>query len=399
MANQGWWQTPHLLLAEDDHEERRVTWLELFYDLMFVVIISQLSHYLAEHPTVEGVLAYILLFLPVWWIWLGGTFYNSRFETQDVSIRLGTLLQILALGAMTLFVHDGLGETALPFIFSYLVARLIIISLWLRASYHTPIYRPVSYRYAVGFAVSVVLLVLSFWVAPPWRFLIWGAAVLIDISTPAFTLPHQARLPRLSNSKLPERMGLFVIIVLGEQIVGVVSGAAEQEVTMLTLLTAGLGIVLTFCLWWVYFDYIARRVPRPSVYWLYAWSFLHMPLVMSIAAMSAGSLNLIAHGDAGFTDNVRWLFTGSTAAALFAMAAIEVVLRRDPHDTVDLRTSIGLKVAGGLIALALGAVGGMVGRLPLLLLLLVPFIIQMVYGAYTWFHRDVAVIAADPYKG
>lgn len=400
MANSGWWQTPRLLVAHEGHEERRVTWLELFYDLMFVVVIAELSHYLAEHPTPEGLLGFILMFVPTWWLWIGGTWYNARFETQDVSNRLSIFLQMLALGSMTLFVHHGMSDTANAFILSYLVARAIIVASWGRGGWHNPIFRPVSNRYLIGFLLSATAILISVLVPPPLRFGLWAVGIFIDMITPVFTLPHQARLPRLSNSKFPERYGLFVIIVLGEQIVGTISGTAEQaELAPITLVTAALGIGFAFCIWWVYFDFLARRFPRPNVWALFAWSYLHMPLVMSIAALGAGSLILIADAESVFNGNVRWLFTGATAVALVAMACIEATFRRDANEITDFRTSEAMKLLGAGVALALGAFGAGLGRLPLLGLLLIPFFIQMVYGVYVWYHRDVALIEAEPYKG
>jgi low temperature requirement protein LtrA len=400
MANSGWWQTPSLLTAEDEHGERRVTWLELFYDLMFVVIIAELSHYLAGHATPEGLFGFILMFIPVWWLWVGGTFYNARFETQDVSNRLTVFSQMLAVGAMTLFVHHGMDDTANAFILSYLVARSIIVLSWIRGGWHNPQFRPVSNRYVIGFVLSVITLLISLFVAPPLRFWLWAIGIFFDIITPLFTLPHQARLPRLSNSKLPERYGLFMIIVLGEQIVGTISGTAEQEILEpITLITAALGIGFAFCIWWVYFDFLARRAPRPNVWALFAWSYLHMPLVMSIAALGAGSLILIADAGAIFNGSVRWLFTGAIAVALFAMACIETTLHNKEDEITDFRTSVGIKVLGGVVALLLGAFGGGLERLPLLFSLLIPFLIQMVYGVYVWYHRDPALIAAEHYKG
>jgi low temperature requirement protein LtrA len=400
MASHGWWQTPRLLVAEQEHGERRVTWLELFYDLMFVVVIAELSHYLAGHATPEGLFGFILMFIPTWWLWVGGTFYNARFETQDVSNRLSVFLQMLALGALTLFVHHGMSETSVPFILSFLVARLIIILSWIRAGWHNPQFRPVSNRYLMGFLLAAVILIASIFVEPPLRFGLWAVGIFIDMSTPFFTLPHQARLPRLSNSKLPERYGLFVIIVLGEQIVGTISGAAEQEqLAMITLVTAALGVGFAFCIWWIYFDFLARRAPRPNVWALFSWSYLHMPLVMSIAALGAGSLILLADATAPLTDSVRWLFTGATAVALLSMACIEVTLHNSANEITDFRISEGMKVLGAVVALGLGAFGEGIGRLPLLGLLLIPFFIQMVYGVYVWYNRDEASLAAEHYHG
>ena len=200
MAKRQWWEKPRLRTDEEEEHERRVTWLELFFDLVFVVVVAELSHSLAEHISVEGIIGFILLFIPVWWNWIGGTFYNERFETNDVSNRIFVFLQMLPVAALAVFAHDALGETSVGFTLAYAAGRVLIIFLWLRGGWHEKIFRPVSNRYAIGFSVSVLLFVGSIFVAPPVRFWLWGLGLLIDLVTPMTTLHIQARLPRFSTS-------------------------------------------------------------------------------------------------------------------------------------------------------------------------------------------------------
>ena len=122
------WQKPRLRTDEDEDKERKVTWVELFYDLVFVVVIAELSHTLSAHITIDAVIGFILIFIPVWWIWIGGTFYSERFQTDDVSFRIITLLQMIPVLVLTVFIHDGLGETSAQFALSYAAARIIITS-------------------------------------------------------------------------------------------------------------------------------------------------------------------------------------------------------------------------------------------------------------------------------
>jgi len=105
MATRQWWERPRLWGAEATAEERRVSWLELFSDLIFVVVISQLAHYLAGHLSWSGLLGYGLFFVAAWWSWIGGTVYNERFETQDLSYRLYTIPATLARRARRTVVH------------------------------------------------------------------------------------------------------------------------------------------------------------------------------------------------------------------------------------------------------------------------------------------------------
>jgi low temperature requirement protein LtrA len=388
MVHGQWWQRPQLIVESEGGQERKVTWLELFFDLIFVVVIAELSHYLAVHVSIAGALGYVLLFVAAWWVWIGGTFYNARFETGDISYRLSVYVLMLPVAAMAIFVHDGLGETSRQFALAYVAARIVIIFLWLRGGWHEPRFRPVSNRYAIGFSISVLLFVTSIFVAPPLRFALWGIGLLCDLVTPTLTLQHQARLPRLSNSKLPERFGLFMIIVLGEAIVGAIRGVAQQEALTLAIGVRGaLCMALVFGLWWVYFDYITRHVefrqPKPGMWYSLARGYLHLPLVMGIAAAGAGAVNLL-EGEVLEAD-VRWLIAAAVATALIAIGLIELTLRRDPYEPTNLRVSFGLKVVGGLLALALGAWGAGFGPTGLLIGLLMTLLIPMIYGAYVWF--------------
>jgi low temperature requirement protein LtrA len=151
-------------------------------------------------------------------------------------------------------------------------------------------------------------------------------------------------------------------------------------------------MALVFGLWWVYFDFITRHVEfrqsRPGVWMGFARGYLHLPLVMGIAAFSAGASNLLAHET--LEPNVRWLVAASIAVALASIGLIELTLRREPDEPTNLYLSFGLKIAGGLIALGFGAWD--LGWSPTALLagLLLPLLIQMVYGASVWFRAPAS---------
>src|SRR5690349_10702387 len=176
MATRQWWERPRLWGTGpgEAEAERRVSWLELFSDLIFVVVISQLAHYLAVHLSWSGLVGYGLPFVAAWWAWIGGTVYNERFETEDLSYRFFTFLYLLTIAGLAIFAHDALGTLSVGFALSYAANRALIIALWLRGGWHAPTFRPVSNRYAVGFAISLVMFVASTFVPVPWRFLLWG---------------------------------------------------------------------------------------------------------------------------------------------------------------------------------------------------------------------------------
>jgi low temperature requirement protein LtrA len=382
------WRRPQLRTDEEEDRERRVSWLELFYDLVFVVVIAEVAHYLSSHISPAGVVGYVLLFLPVWWVWIGGTFYTERFETEDLSYRLFTFFQMIPVAAMAVFAYQGLDETAAGYGLAYAAARTVITVMWARAGLHAPAFRPVAKRFVFGFCIAILLFALSAFVEPPLRFALWGLGLLIDLLTPAFTLNLQRQLPRFSSSKLPERFGLFVIIVLGEAIVGVVLGVAElreeSALSLTTYIESMLGLTLAFGLWWVYFDFLSLRKSKPGIWWSFAWNYFHLPLVMALAAIGAGVLAALTAENAPALAASHALLAGATGIALIAIGLIELTLMRSPYLALSHRMSIGLKFGMGAVALILTFIAGALETIPLLIILCGLVAVEMIYGTYAW---------------
>ena len=385
-----WWRPPRLRTDEEEGRERKTSWLELFYDLVFVVVVAELAHFLATHISLAGALGYVLLFITAWWLWIGGTYYNDRFETEDVSHRLTTLLQIIPATALAAFVHDALAGTSIPFALSYAAGRILILLLWVRGGIHNRDFRPVTYRYAVGFTISAGLWIASIFVPIPWRFLLWGSGLTIDLVTPFFTLKQQAKLPALSSSHLPERFGLFTIIVLGEAVAGVVRGIASvPQVTVRVALTGTFGVALAFALWWIYFDFIGRRFAKPNVAWKARYGYLHLPLLISIAGIGAGVQSVVASEADGLTAGERWLISVAVGLSLVAIGLIEHTLPLDKEEPVNQYLSANLKIALGIIApLAVGWTA--TGTYVLLGILLAVVMIPVVYGTTSWFQSPIS---------
>ena len=295
-----WWRQPTLRRDEELEIEHKASWLELFFDLVFVAVISQLSHLLSHEISLYNVFKYLFLFVPVWWYWIGSTFYNERFATNDVSHRIFVFLQMIAVAGLAFYINDALGEKAQGFAISYIFARSILIVMWARGGLHNPQTRPLTTRYVIGFSLSVVLWTVSIFIPSPLRFILWGIGLFFDLCTPLTTLNIQKKLPKFSTSHLPERFGLFTIIVLGESIVGVILETAKNNViqnrTWLHLL---MSFILAFGLWWMYFDFIVGRRTKPKMIWLVLRGYLHLPLVQScqihMIRTISNSLRLFTH--------------------------------------------------------------------------------------------------------
>lgn len=143
----------------NNNANRRTTWLELFYDLVFVVVILLLAHYLDENFTLNGFLGFIALFIPVWWSWTGAVFYATRFDTDNLGHRILILLQMVGAAFMAVYVSDAFGDGSIGFALSYAAIRIILVLKYVRTSSNksfssgTPLIR----RYSIGYLCAAIV--------------------------------------------------------------------------------------------------------------------------------------------------------------------------------------------------------------------------------------------------
>ena len=381
------WEIPSLIVTEG---HRRVSWLELFYDLFYVVTVSQLAHGLVGIVTWEKIITYVLVFVPVWWVWIGTTFYNERFETEGMENRLFFFLLMFPVLGLAVFTYDAMGSTAVGFAISYILGRLIITYLWLRAAIHIREFRPTGRIFVTGFTTSIILFTVSIFTSPQVRSALWGIALLIDVTTPAFTLQHQRKLPRFSTSKLPERFGLFILIVLGESIVGVVNGlAALKMATFGTIIPSLFGITIGFSLWWIYFDFVSRRPAKSNVAVSILWVYLHLPLAMGIAATGAGISNIIAARAENDAVPSTILVVAAVGLLLITIGCTEFTLHREKYEPTHPRLSPWMKIISGALLVGFAAVSDLLPTVVALSIVLLVLFVHMTYGAYVWFTKPL----------
>ncbi len=344
---------PHL--NTDPH--RKVSWLELFYDLVFVATIVQLGNKLSEDVSTLGFLSFVLLFIPIWWVWMGTTFYSNRFTADDLIHHLLVFAQIFAVSALAIHVFDGLGDTSAGFALAYAAARGLLVLMYLRAAQHVELARPLARRYAAGFAVAALIWLISAFVPTPLRFILWGVGLLIDFGTPLSpgSIHLQRQLPP-SPHHLPERLGLFTIIVFGESFIKVIGGFSGHEIEFQRVIVALLGLILVGSLWWVYFENVAERAvnwARGAQIWLYT----HLPLQVGLVALGVGVYKLVTLHDHGLPDQYRWLICGAVALALLAIAVIEACTVKGEYERPG-RPELALRIVGALLAVGIGLFGG-----------------------------------------
>ena len=327
---------------KNKNEERHATWLELFYDLVFVVTISQLSHYLLHDVSLSNFFGFLFLFIPVWWSWIGTTFFATRFYSDDLGHRLLLLLQMGGAGAMAINISGAFNNNFSGFALSYAFMRLILVIEYVRvfrAIKSSKSANPLVKRYIIGFSIAAIIWLISAFVSPTEiRFTLWVIGLTIDFATPISAGKlHSKFAPHISH--LPERMGLFTLIVLGESIVDIVNGMTEQIWDIYSVIEASLGLCVSFSLWWLYFDstgrlpiQILREKGRISLYLI--WLYTHFPLVVAITAVGVGIRRLVSSEQHSVLSNSDlWLICGSVAISLISQSVLHLIsIDKDTHD-------------------------------------------------------------------
>jgi len=360
----------------DRPTDRRVTFLELFFDLVFVVVIAQLADRLVVHPTWAGVGWFAFLFYAVWASWLNGTLYYDLHGTNDVSVRVFTFLQMLAVAIMAVFVADVPGDGAAGFALGYAANTLVLVVLWFRTGVHDPQHRAASVPYSAGYLVAAVLFAASAAVDAPLIYWLWGLAMFVEVVGQVYayrvwTPPtDQGGAVFAATPSLIERLGLFVIIVLGEVIVGAVNGmAALHPVTADGVVIGLLGVLVAIGLWWIYFDLVSNHAPVPRRTQL--WLYLHLPLVIAMAAVGAGLLNAVERSTAPLPANVRWLLVGALGVAVGSVAALTATLQIRRSYPALYRTATATLVGSAVVIVGVGLTDwGAKGTLAVMVVLL-----------------------------
>jgi low temperature requirement protein LtrA len=275
-------------------EEERVTPLELFFDLVFVLAITQCTALMAGDPSWTGVLEALLILGVLWWSWAGYAWLTSVIDPEEGAVRIAFFASMAAFLVVSLCVPEAFGDLALTFALAYGVVRAAHIALFLIASRDEPGLRHSTTALAVSTAVGVGLLVLASAFDGAAQFSLWILALLLDYGGPYFFGTEGWK---LVPAHFAERHGLIVIIALGESIVAIGVGA-EVGLDAGVVAAAVLGVALTAAMWWVYFDVVAlvsaRRLARASVgreqnaMARDSYSYLHLPMVAGIVLVALG---------------------------------------------------------------------------------------------------------------
>lgn len=358
MTSKGWGK----LLRQRDGTHARVSFAELFFDLVFVFAITQLSHSLLEHPTVEGFVHTLMLLLAVWWTWIYTAWCTNWLNPERAPVRL-LLFVLMAAGlAMAIAIPEAFDERGAVFALGFAamqVVRPLFMLLVLRRA------DPANYRNFVRItawsSAAAALWIWGGFASPEARVPIWTAALFVEYVSPAigFWLPRLGASRStdwvIEGSHVAERCGLFVIIALGESIL--ITGATFAKLDWTAPVLAGFASAFlgTIAMWWIYFNIGAERASAqithaadPGKIARLGYTYLHLPIGAGIVLAAASDEMVLAH-PTGHTDLLTgFCIIGGPALYLLGNA----LFKRMSAAWMPLSHLVGLQL---LALLALGA--------------------------------------------
>lgn len=355
-----WWQKPKRYA--DQEADRKVSFLELFYDLIYVAIIAQLSHALAVHISWQSFWEFTFLFIAVWWGWFNGAIYHDLHGNNDIKTRIITFIQMFAVAGMAVFVHNAFSDGAIGFSIAYSIYLFIIMILWYRTGYHDPDHRPLSTPYSLFYLTSILLMVASIFVEPPIRFYLWYFSLFVIVTIPFWLSLMGRKHPKMQaqiegasglSPSIVERFGLITIIVLGEVVIGVVNGlTSSHHLDVMTGFVGFLAMSMAVGIWWVYFDFIANQGPNDARLMENAWGYLHLPLSLGITAVGAATLNIVTEGNHA-EQPVKLLLTAGIALVYLTIATMFFTTKKQEGTREFNRVGQIVTALAGIISIGL----------------------------------------------
>jgi low temperature requirement protein LtrA len=308
-------------------EGERVMPLELFFDLVFVLALTQCTSLMSDDPTWRGLGRGLLILGLLWWSWVGYSWLTSVVDPEEGGVRIALFGAMAAFLIAAISVPEAFGGLATEFALAYGVVRIGQVVLMLIASKDEPDLRHSVWTLAASTGVGISLLLVGSLLDPGPQAAVWGLALALDMGGPYF---FGGAGWRLVPEHFAERHGLILIIALGESIVAIGAGA-EGSLTWEIAGTAVLGIAVICAMWWLYFDVVAlvsaRRLARATkgleqnALARDSYSYIHFPMVAGIILFALGLKKSLGHPEDALDTVPAVALLGGVALYLLALVA------------------------------------------------------------------------------
>jgi low temperature requirement protein LtrA len=318
----------------DAEREHRVTPLELFFDLVFVFGLTEVTTFLADDPTWHGLGRALLLLGALWWPWAAYAWLTNTVVPDEDAVLAAMLVAMAAMFVAALTVPTAFSSHALLFGVAFLIVILMHLALFTLAARDDPDLLTAVLRVARTGLVGAALILAAAFVSSDLRPPLWLAALAVGLFGPLFGAMDGWR---LEPEHFVERHGLIIIIALGESLIAVGFGARQTSLSATVVVAALLGLAVATSFWVAYFDFFAIRfrlllverqgVPRVALA-RDAYTYLHLPMVAGIVLSAFAMREAVAHAGRDLGTVAALALCGGSALYLFAYVAIRLRLSR-----------------------------------------------------------------------
>lgn len=342
--------------------EEGSTWLQLFFDLVYVATLVEVGNRLSYDLSLEGVFTFAVLLLIIWWSWLEFVEYGRRYPIDDIGQRILTVLYMVFMLIMAFEIHNLTGVTSAAFIITFGFSKFVLALMYGRVWIYFPMYRHLTRGQAIAF-ILVGLLWITFAIIFPFNLWLWLLVFTLGALAPSLV----QRLDPSGGADLPQppikyhftlhRFGELTIIVLGEFFIKLVTSAAGRELTTTNnLIGAGL-LGISVSLWWLYFDHLEHASLTKAGTRIRVWTYSHFPFMAAIVAYGVvGNKIFAAQPFIPLDDAQRLFFTVALATAILAFGLIEWA-SKEKDEPLSRSPQPWFRLAGAASILALGLFG------------------------------------------
>jgi low temperature requirement protein LtrA len=330
----------------------RVSSIELFFDLVFVFAITQLTTLLTQDPTIIGLARAVLIFGNVWWMYGGYAWLTNAVPPREPALRLFILVGMAGFLIVALSIPHAFGDSGVAFGVGYLVVTLVHTGMFLRTSEDSAL--QALGRLGPFNAITAVLLLLAAFTDGALRWTLWSASFALHWITPYF-IPVSGFSIRAAH--FVERHGLIVLIALGESVVALGMGLVGRDLRAGFILTSVLGLSVAAALWWLYFDgederaeRALRGADRAQTPWLalYAFGYAFLVILGGIIIFATGVKLAIIRFAQPVVAPAAWFLAAGVATYVVGLVWFRRFLGTGP---------VGVRLLVGLLALSTGFVG------------------------------------------
>lgn len=282
-----WWGAPKKF--SEKRGERKISWLELFYDLVYVIAISKITQYLTVHPTVSGLLDYTYFFSMIFWGWVNGSLYHDIHGTAGLRTSLMTLWQIMIVAALVITIGTSPEHFVFNATIAVMVMQLYITYLWWSVGIYDKEHRKLNTPYSLCYLSAFALMLLTLFISKEYIRIVFYLSLLLNYLPPFLTLfvPRKTDVEFNLSSSMSERLGLFTIIIFGEVVLGIVNGVSNLNMLSTQIwFCFALAILIVFSLWWLFFTLISDRPCKNGIIKSGLMELTYIPTLMALGVIA-----------------------------------------------------------------------------------------------------------------